>query len=66
VQAERRTIEEIRGEIASEREQLEHALVDLRRGIDRKRKPAVALGSLLAAGLATALAVKVARRIRGG
>jgi hypothetical protein len=60
---ERRTEEEIRGEIASEREQLTDALGDLRASIDAKRRPvAVAVGAL-AAGLATLSVAKILRRL---
>jgi len=65
VPAERRTIEEIRGEIASERQQLERALADLRKGLEAKRKPAKRVAGSLAAGLAALVTVKAARRFRG-
>lgn len=63
--AEKRTVEDIRGDIASERAQLERALTDLRAGIEAKRKPAARAGGLLAAGLAALVTVKTARRLRG-
>ncbi len=62
---DRRTEEEIRREIATERDQLADALADLREGIDEKRRPAVAAAGALAAGLAAIAAVKVVRRFRG-
>lgn len=60
-----RTEAAIRGEIASEREQLAAALADLRHGVDEKRKLAAVVGGALAAGLATAAAVRLVRRFRG-
>ena len=62
--AEKRTVEEIRGEIASERAQLERALVDLRAGLEAKRKPATRVAGSLAAGLAALVTVKTIRRFR--
>ena len=63
--AERRTIEAIRGEIASERVELERALVDLRAGLEAKRKPATRVAGSLVAGLAALVTVKTVRRFRG-
>ncbi len=63
--AERRTVEQIRLDMASERAQLERALADLRAGLEARRKPATRAGGLLAAGLAALVTVKTARRIRG-
>ncbi len=62
---ERRTEEEIRREIAAERDQLAAALANLRAGIDEKRRPAVAAVGALVAGLAAMAALKVVRRLRG-
>ncbi len=62
---DRRTEEEIRREITTEREQLADALADLREGIDAKRRPAAVVGGALAAGLAAAAAVTVVRRLKG-
>ena len=62
--AERRTQEQILSEIAAERAQLADALTDLRTGIDAKRRPAAVVGGVLAAGLATAAALRVVRRLR--
>jgi hypothetical protein len=64
VPGERRTEEEIRREIAAERDQLA-TLADLRERIDDKRRPAVAAVGALAAGIAAMAAVKVVRRLRG-
>ena len=62
--AERRSIEEIRAEIASERGQLELALADLRRALEAKRRPAAAAGGLLVTGLLAAVTAKTVRRFR--
>ncbi len=62
--SDRRTDEEIRREIASEREQLADSLADLRKAIDDKRALATVVGGALAAGLASTVAVKVLRRFR--
>lgn len=64
--AERRTEEEIRRDITTEREHLAEALADLRDGIHAKRRPAAVVGGALAAGLAAAAAAKIARRIKSG
>jgi hypothetical protein len=61
---ERRTDIEIRGEMASEREELDQALADLRAGIESKRRVATAAAALAAAGLAAVASIKVARRLR--
>jgi hypothetical protein len=66
VQDERRTEEEIRHELAAERQQLADALADLREGIAAKRRPAVLALAVLAAVLAVAVAVRVLRFARGG
>lgn len=62
--AEARSPEEIRAEIASERVQLEDALADLRKGVDAKRRPALAVAALLAAALAAVLLARITRRFR--
>jgi hypothetical protein len=66
VEGDRRTEEEIRREIATEREQLASALADLRQGITAKRRLAVLALAALAAMLAVVVAVKVIRFSRGG
>ena len=66
MQGDRRTEEEIRNEIATERQQLADALADLRKGIGAKRRPAVIALAGLAALLVVAVAVKVLRFSRGG
>lgn len=62
---DRRTVEEIRREITTEREQLVDALADLREGIDEKSRLATVVGGALAVGLAAATAVTVVRRLKG-
>jgi hypothetical protein len=64
VPAERRTDQDIRGEIATEREQLVEAVADLRRSIDDKRKPAAVVGGVLAAAVTAGVLVKIAQRFR--
>jgi len=64
VAGERRTEEEIRREIASEREELASALADLRQGVDAKRRLAVVVGGTLTAALATVAALQLGRRFR--
>jgi hypothetical protein len=66
VQDEGRTEEEIRRELAAERQQLADALADLREGIAAKRRPAVLALAGLAAVLAVAVSVRVLRFARGG
>lgn len=60
----RRGEEEIRREIATERDDLADALADLRGGIYAKRRLAAVVGGALAAGLTALGVVKVARRLR--
>ena len=62
---DRRTVEEIRREITTERKQLVDALADLREGIDEKSRLAAVVGGALAVGLAAAAAVTVVRRLKG-
>ena len=61
MQAERRSEEQIRLEIATERQQLVDALGDLRGGIAATRKPAVIVLAALAALLAVAVVARVIR-----
>ncbi|MDW8339740.1 MAG: hypothetical protein RMM28_11440 [Thermoleophilia bacterium] len=62
---ERRTEADIRAEIAAEREQLVSALRDLRTGVASKRRPATAVGVLVAAGVGLVVLHGIARRLRG-
>jgi len=62
--ADRRTDEEIRTEIATEREKLAGAVADLRAGIDTRARQAAVVGAALATGLVVAKAVKVVLRRR--
>jgi signal transduction histidine kinase len=66
VPTDRRTEEEIRREITTEREHLREALADLRAGVDAKRRPAALVGGALAAGLAAAVVARMTRRLRNG
>jgi hypothetical protein len=59
---ERRTEQEIRHELTTEREQLADALADLRKDIDAKRRPAAVVAGALGAALAAVATVKVLRR----
>ena len=63
--AERRTDEQIRSEIASERAELVEALADLRAGVDGKRRMAAAVAGSLAGATAALTAGQVGRRLRG-
>ncbi len=63
--AERRSEEEIRRELAAEREQLTAALDDLRAGVDAKRTPAARAAKAAAAAVATIVAFRLARRLGG-
>ena len=65
MQGDSRTEEEIRRQIATEREQLASALADLREGISAKRSLAVLVLAGLAGLLALVVAVKVIRFSRG-
>lgn len=62
--AERRTDEQIRGEIATEREQLVAAIGDLREGVAAKKKIAAAGAAAVGAGVVTAAVVSALRRVR--
>ena len=66
MQGDRRTEEEIRSEIATERQQLADALADLRKGVAAKRRPAVLALTGLALVVTAAVAVRVVRFSRGG
>jgi hypothetical protein len=57
-----RTEEEIRREIAVERDRLATALADLRAGVEAKRRPAAALGAALALGVSAMVVARVLRR----
>ena len=61
---EPRTDADIRRELSAERDQLVDALADLRGGIEAKRRLAVAVGTVVAAGFAAAATVKIVRRFR--
>lgn len=63
--ADRRTQEEILGEITAEREELAGALADLRASVAAKRSAAAVVGGVLAAGLTAVIAARIARRFHG-
>ncbi len=63
---ERRSEQEIRREIAAEREQLADALAELRKGIDGKRRSAAAVVGVIAAACSAAAALMFVRRLRDG
>jgi hypothetical protein len=62
---ERRTDEQIRREIASEREQLGIALGDLRAAVAGKRKMMMAGAGAVGTAVAARTALKIARRLKG-
>jgi hypothetical protein len=64
VAAEQRTDEQIRSEIAAERDGLVEALGDLRSGVAGKRRAATAVVGGLAAAAAALAALKIGRRLR--
>ena len=63
--AEKRSVEELRSELSSERDQLAGALTDLREDLHSARRIPIIAGGALLAGLAAVAAIKVARS-RGG
>ena len=62
--AERRSEEQIRREIAAERQQLADSIADLRASVAAKKRPAVRAAGLVAAGAAALVALKIARAFR--
>jgi hypothetical protein len=63
VPSERRSQEEIRREIALERDRLAEALDDVREGIASKRRAAVAVGGTIVAVLGVVAATRLARHL---
>lgn len=63
--AESRSIEEIRGEMASQRAQLQQALDDLRRGLNAIRKPVALVVALVVMALVAVVVARVVRRFVG-
>ena len=59
--AERRSPEQVKQELAAERDQLVGALADLKKGVHDARRIPIIAGGALAAGLATFAAVKFVR-----
>jgi hypothetical protein len=66
VATEHRTEEELRRELASEREQLAKALGDVRAGFERRRRLVVTGAGVLVTAVAARTALKIARRLRDG
>ena len=60
----RRSEEEIRGELAVERQRLVESVADLRASVEAKKRPAARAAGAVAAGAAALLALKIARAIR--
>jgi hypothetical protein len=60
--ADKRSAEEIRSELAGERDQLADALAALREDVQSARRIPIIAGGAVLAGLAAFAAVKVARR----
>jgi len=60
----RRTDVEIRGEIATEREQLVSAIGDLRAGVESKKKVAGVVAGAVAAAMTAAGVATIVRRLR--
>ena len=60
----RRTNVEIRGDIATEREQLVTAIDDLRAGVESKKKLAAGAAAALGAGVFALTVAKIVRRVR--
>lgn len=61
----RRSEEQIRQEIAAERDQLQAAIGDLRASVEAKKRPAARAAAAVAAGMAALVALKVVRAFRG-
>jgi signal transduction histidine kinase len=64
VRPERRSEEEIRREIAAERQQLADSITDLRASVAAMKRPAVRAAGLVAAGVAAMVALRIARAFR--
>jgi len=60
----RRSEEEIRSELAAERQRLVESVADLRASVEAKKRPAARAAGTVAAGAAALLALKIARAIR--
>lgn len=62
--AERRSEEQIRREIAVERQQLADSIADLRASVRAKKRPAVRAVGVAAAGVAALVALRIVRAFR--
>lgn len=60
----RRSEEEIRRELAAERQRLVESVADLRASVEAKKRPGARAAGALAAGAAALLALKLGRAIR--
>lgn len=63
--SDRRSEEEIRREIADERDELARALADMREGIESKRRIVSLVAAAIAVGLTAVAAVRLAQRVKG-
>jgi hypothetical protein len=57
-------VDEIRGEIAVERQQLADSIADLRLGIEAMKRPAVRIAGAVVVGAAALVALRIARAFR--
>ena len=62
--SEGRSEEEIRRDLAAERQRLADSVADLRASVEAKKRPAARAAGAVAAGLAAVAALKVVRAIR--
>ncbi len=60
----RRSEEEIRSELATERQRLAESVADLRASVEAKKRPAARAAGAIAAGAAALLALKVGRALK--
>ncbi len=60
----RRSEEEIRSELAAERQRLVESFADLRASVEAKKRPATRAAGAIAAGAVALLALKVGRALK--
>jgi hypothetical protein len=60
----RRSEEEIRSELAAERQRLVESFADLRASVEAKKRPAARAAGAIAAGAVALLALKVGRALK--
>lgn len=60
----RRSEEEIRTELAAERQRLVESVADLRASVEAKKRPAARAAGAIAAGAAALLALKIGRALK--